>query len=118
MQKGEPMKLIIDIPNEYYEALKAIPANQLTADMLVIRNGISFNDMCKKQPEIIRCKDCVKHNRQIGDIRDDGQLQYGNYYWKDEACPLAEYRGKAQGHEFDYQYCSFAERRVEECGNQ
>ncbi len=54
-----------------------------------------------KQPEIVRCKDCVKHNQSYG---NNGAI---------DSCPLVLYRGKAQGHEFDYQYCAFAERRTD-----
>ena len=54
-----------------------------------------------KQGELIRCKDCAKHNKSYG---DNGAI---------DSCPLVLYRGKAQGHEFDYQYCAFAERRTE-----
>ena len=54
-----------------------------------------------KQGELIRCKDCVKHNKSYG---DNGTI---------DSCPLVLYRGKAQGHEFDYQYCAFAERRTD-----
>lgn len=55
----------------------------------------------RKAPEIIFCKDCAKHNKSYG---DNGAI---------DSCPLVLYRGKAQGHEFDYQYCAFAERRTE-----
>lgn len=67
--------------------------------------------MPSAQPEIIYCKDCVKHNRDIGDFeeREDGR----HWFWKDEACPLERWRGKAQGHEFDYQFCVYAERRTD-----
>ena len=51
------------------------------------------------QSEIIRCKDCKKHNVSVG-------------YQKD-CCPLYEYRGMSYGHEHDYQFCSFAERRTD-----
>ena len=51
------------------------------------------------QPEIIRCKDCRKHNVDTG--------------WKSDCCPLVYWRGKAQGHEFDYQHCAYGERREE-----
>ena len=51
------------------------------------------------QPEIIRCKDCRKHNVHSG--------------YKDDCCPLYEWRGMSYGHEHDYQYCSFAGRREE-----
>lgn len=33
------MKLIIDIPEEYYKAITEIPNHQCTADMLIIKNG-------------------------------------------------------------------------------
>ena len=56
---------------------------------------------CEVQPEVIFCKDCTKHNKSYG---DNGTI---------DSCPLVLYRGKAQGHEFDYQYCAFAERRTE-----
>jgi hypothetical protein len=56
----------------------------------------------RKAPEIIFCKDCAKHNKSYG---DNGAI---------DSCPLVLYRGKAQGHEFDYQYCAFAERRTNE----
>lgn len=58
-------------------------------------------------PKIIYCKDCRKHNKKIG--FDE------NYHtvWKEDACPLVSWRGKAQGHEFDYQFCAFADRRKE-----
>lgn len=59
------------------------------------------------QPEIIRCKDCRKHNVKVG---FDENL---HTVWKEDACPLVIWRGKAQGHEFDYQYCVFAERKTD-----
>ena len=33
------IELVIKIPEEYYEAIKAIPEKQSTTDMLIIRNG-------------------------------------------------------------------------------
>ena len=33
------MKIVIDIPEDYYKAIKEIPVEQSTADMLIIRNG-------------------------------------------------------------------------------
>ena len=57
------------------------------------------------QPEIIYCKDCQKHNVSIEDWYDNR--------WK-KVCPLVGYRGKAQGHEFDYQFCAYAERRTDD----
>ena len=33
------MKLIIDIPEEYYKVIMEIPVNQSTADMLIIKTG-------------------------------------------------------------------------------
>lgn len=52
------------------------------------------------EPEIIRCKDCRKHNVSSG--------------YKNDCCPLYEWRGISYGHEHDYQYCCFAERRPDE----
>lgn len=51
------------------------------------------------EPEIIRCKDCRKHNVSSG--------------YKNDCCPLYEWRGISYGHEHDYQYCCFAERRTD-----
>ncbi len=53
-------------------------------------------------PLIIFCKDCTKHNKSIDDVL------------KENACPLISWRGKAQGHEFDYQYCVYCERKINE----
>ena len=58
-----------------------------------------------EQPEIIRCKDCKKHNVKVGFDENFHTV------WKEDACPLVDWRGKAKGHEFDYQYCVYAERR-------
>ena len=33
------MKLIVDIPEDYYNVIKEIPVEQSTADMMIIRNG-------------------------------------------------------------------------------
>ena len=33
------MQIVIDIPEEYYNAIKAIPDRQCTADMLIIKTG-------------------------------------------------------------------------------
>ena len=54
----------------------------------------------RKQP-IIFCKDCEKHNKRFDE------------YPADEACPLTVWR-VAQEHEFDYQFCAYAERRTGE----
>jgi hypothetical protein len=66
-----------------------------------------FAELPPAQPKIIYCKDCRKHNKKVG---FDENL---HTVWKEDACPLANWRGKAQGHEFDYQYCAFGERRTE-----
>ena len=62
------------------------------------------------QSEIVYCKDCVKHNKGLGnyEVHPDGST---TWIWKDSACPLVSWRDKAQGHEFDYQFCAYAERR-------
>lgn len=60
--------------------------------------------------KVVYCKDCIKHNRDIGDFKGE-QDGKNRFYWKDEACPLVPYRGKAQGHEFDYQYCVYGKEK-------
>lgn len=65
-----------------------------------------------EEPKIIYCKDCRKHNKRIGDYVEKSDGTY-DWIWKDQACPLAEFRGVAQGHEFDYQFCAYAERRTD-----
>lgn len=64
------------------------------------------------QSEIVYCKDCTKHNKDVGDFEEttDGTR---NWIWKDSACPLVAFRGKAAGHEFDYQFCAYADKRKE-----
>ena len=59
-----------------------------------------------QQPEIIYCKDCRKHNKKIGFDENFHTV------WKEDACPLVSWRGKAQGHEFDYQFCVYGKRRA------
>ncbi len=54
------------------------------------------------QPEIIYCKDCSKHNVSISK---------SPYPFKEYICPLIVFRGEAQGHEFDYQFCAYGKRR-------
>ena len=63
----------------------------------IVENG---QDMRVIQPEIIYCKDCKKQNKD-----------YHMSPYKDTVCPLTAWRGTAQGHEYDYQFCCFAERR-------
>lgn len=72
---------------------------------------IRIEQLPPAEPQIIRCKDCAKHNKRIGDYEE--LPVGGKWIWKENACPLIEFRGKAQGHEFDYQFCAFGERRTE-----
>ena len=52
------------------------------------------------EPEIIYCKDCKKHNVNAG--------------YKNDCCPLLDYRGISYGHEHDYQYCVYGVRKENE----
>lgn len=81
-------------------------------DVIIQRDIETIKQMPSAEPDIIYCKDCLKHNKRIGDYVEKSD---GTYYWiwKGQACPLAEFRGVAQGHEFDYQFCAYAERRTE-----
>ena len=69
-----------------------------------IRKAIE-DEVCDEY--LVKCKDCTKHNKAIGDYEEEEKC----WIWKPDACPLVEYRGKAQGHEFDYQYCSYGKRK-------
>lgn len=61
---------------------------------------IELQSLPSAQPEIVFCKDCMKHNKGMQDV-----------LYKRSACPLVKYRGKAQGHEFDYQFCVFGRHK-------
>ena len=65
-----------------------------------------FIAFASAEPEIIYCKDCRKHNQE------DGYYSDGHVVHLEDSCPLIAYRGKAQGHEFDYQFCVCGERRI------
>lgn len=62
---------------------------------------------------VVYCKDCIKHNIDTGDFKEE-KAGKNTFFWKDEACPFIPYRGKAQEHEFDYQYCVYG-KRMENC---
>lgn len=64
-----------------------------------------LEDLPSAEPEIIYCKDCKRHNVSVEEWYDDHEKK---------VCPLVSYRGKARGHEFDYQYCVYAERKEDE----
>jgi hypothetical protein len=48
----------------------------------------------RKEPEVVFCKDCRKHNVKVGFDENFHTV------WKEDACPLVDWRGKAKGHEF------------------
>lgn len=56
---------------------------------------------------IVYCKDCVKHNVKVGFDKN------GHTVWKEDSCPLVDWRGKAKGCEYDYQFCVYGERRTD-----
>lgn len=87
-------------------ALTTIEANQGTLNkrrVMRILEGLP-----SAESEIIHCKDCRKHNVKVGFDENF------NIVWKEDACPMVDWRGKAKGHEFDYQFCCCAERRTDE----
>ena len=70
-------------------------------------NGKLIN--ARRMKELVRCGECVKHNIEPGMfIRENGVLRIP---YKTECCPLVSFRGKANGHEFDYQYCVYGKRK-------
>lgn len=103
------------------EHLPALPCNKVAFGYLLYDRMLTdqeiddyelIADPINDLPDVVYCKDCEKHNRDIGDFKEE---KSGNntFYWKDEACPLVRYRGKAQGHEFDYQFCVYGRRKEE-----
>lgn len=69
-----------------------------TTDRLLGRKMVSVED--PTMIEVVYCKDCKKHNKGVEDVR---------YYG--DACPFVRFRGRAQGHEFDYQWCVYREKK-------
>lgn len=69
-----------------------------TTDRLLGRKMVSVED--PTMIEVVYCKDCKKHNKGVDDVR---------YYG--DACPFVRFRGRAQGHEFDYQWCVYREKK-------
>lgn len=65
----------------------------------------ALHQIKKVASKLIYCKDCVRHNVSVGDWYDNHELK---------VCPLVGHRGSAIGHEFDYQFCAYAERRTDE----
>lgn len=72
--------------------LATLPDNDAVIRMSAVEY-VLFN-LPSAQPEIIRCKDCRKHN-----ISPKSQEDY---------CPLYFYRGMSFGDEYDLEFCSYA----------
>lgn len=102
----------MDALNEYFDRIGKLKRRGLNKGEKAIRLDTvgTINSLPPAEPSIVYCKDCVKHNKGIGDIEEQ---PYGlrKHIMKDEACPLVSWRGKAQGHEFDYQFCAYGKRR-------
>lgn len=92
------------LTRDWREVLNELPPvqpepSQVAKDIArIVENGQDMRVI--GQPEIIFCKDCKKQNRH-----------YHESPYKDTVCPLTAWRGKARGHEYDYQFCCYAERR-------
>jgi hypothetical protein len=111
IQPAEPKKRGMNIEQEkmIVESLPSLyPMQKFEEDAI----EVVLDALPSAEPDIIYCKDCRKHNKRIGDFVEKSDGTY-DWIWKDKACPLAEFRGKAQGHEFDYQFCAYGERRTE-----
>ena len=80
------MELVIKIPEDYYNAIKEIPVEQSTADMLIIRNGtplpkghgelkdvnkFSYECSYSKKDDCARshCNDCPYYTVSLADIQ-------------------------------------------------
>jgi hypothetical protein len=111
IQPAEPKKRGMNIEQEkmIVESLPSLyPMQKFEEDAI----EVVLDALPSAEPDIIYCKDCRKHNKRIGDYVEKSDGTY-DWIWKDQACPLAEFRGVAQGHEFDYQFCAYGERRTE-----
>lgn len=86
------------------ELIKCIPLEEYNS-----RFAVMNAPTIEPQSEIVYCKDCKKHNFGIGDYIMDGKETV--WIWKPDACPLVQFRGYAQGHEFDYQHCCYGEKK-------
>ena len=64
----------------------------------------ALQNLPSAEPEIVYCKDCRKR-----DLPPNCYYQ-GRYIGVVDSCPLVPIRGLSQDHEFDYQFCSCAER--------
>lgn len=78
--------------------LATLPDNDAVIRMSAVEY-VLFN-LPSAQPEIIRCKDCNKHNISPRSQKD--------------CCPLYHYRGMSFGDEYDLEFCSYAEKRTDE----
>lgn len=87
-------------PIDRAEAIQAITSQEVVDKSVAKR---ILMQLPSAEPEIIYCKDCRKHNQGINEAP----------YLADR-CPLILHRGYAHGHEFDYQYCAYADRRTDE----
>lgn len=50
------MKLVVDIPKDYYKAIKEIPVEQSTADMMIIHNGTPLKKWYGRIGKDVLCK--------------------------------------------------------------
>lgn len=69
------MQIAIDIPEEYYNATKAIPNIQCDADMLIIKSGTPqyTDDRCKEcKKDWTKCAKCPVMMKWIKSIEQNG----------------------------------------------
>jgi hypothetical protein len=69
------MKIVIDIPKEYYDSIKEIPVEQSTADMLIIRTG---TPLPKGHGRLIDADEAIKVLKSLGSRdyrREKGTIQ-------------------------------------------
>lgn len=90
-------------PIEREEAIDALK-NQMSDwndlyNIPVRRSIVILEQLPSAQPKVIYCKDCKKHNVNAG--------------YKEDCCPLYEWRGVSYGHEHDYQYCVYGVKKNE-----
>ena len=69
------MRIVIEIPEDYYKAIKEIPVEQSTVDMLIIRNGTPLpkghGRLVNMSEVIVKLMQYYDGNKTIGQCLDE-----------------------------------------------
>ena len=68
------MKLVVDIPEDYYKAIKEIPVEQSTGDMMIIHNGTPLKKLDRRMEKELLDKiraEIDAHREKLKIMADD-----------------------------------------------